>query len=72
MLFSIYLIWYSIVRFFIESMRTDSLMFFGLKQAQIISVFMVVIGIIIFVVKNKGSKLDNRYNDGSNINEIKF
>ena len=53
-------------------MRTDSLMFFGLKQAQIISVFMVVIGIIIFVVKNKGSKLDNRYNDGSNINEIKF
>ena len=69
---SFYLIWYGIGRFIIESMRTDSLMFFGLKQAQIISVFMVVIGIIIFVVKNKGSKLDNRYNDGSNINEIKF
>lgn len=69
---SFYLIWYGFGRFIIESMRTDSLMFFGLKQAQIISVFMVVIGIIIFVVKNKGSKLDNRYNDGSNINEIKF
>ena len=69
---SFYLVWYGIGRFIIESMRTDSLMFFGLKQAQIISVFMVVIGIIIFVVKNKGSKLDNRYNDGSNINEIRF
>lgn len=69
---SFYLVWYGIGRFIIESMRTDSLMFFGLKQAQIISVFMVVIGIIIFVVKNKGSKLDNRYNDWSNINEIRF
>ena len=69
---SFYLVWYGIGRFIIESMRTDSLMFFGLKQAQIISVFMVVIGIIIFVVKNKGSKLDNRYNDRSNINEIRF
>ena len=69
---SFYLVWYGIGRFIIEAMRTDSLMFFGLKQAQIISVFMVVIGIVIFVVKNKGSKLDNRYNDRSNINEIRF
>ena len=31
MLVSIYLMWYSLVRFFIESMRTDSLMLFNLK-----------------------------------------
>ena len=30
MLLSIYLMWYSLVRFFIESMRTDSLMLFSL------------------------------------------
>lgn len=69
---SFYLVWYGIGRFIIESMRTDSLMFFGFKQAQIVSILMILVGIIIFVVKNKGSKLDNRYNDGSDIHEIRF
>lgn len=69
---SFYLIWYGIGRFLIESLRTDSLMFFGLKQAQIVSVIMIVVGVIIFIIKNKGSKLDNRYNDGSDIGEIRF
>lgn len=32
-----YFIWYGIGRFFIEALRTDSLMFFGLKIAQIVS-----------------------------------
>ena len=31
-----YFIWYGIGRFFIEALRTDSLMFFGLKIAQIV------------------------------------
>ena len=53
MLFSIYLIWYSIVRFFIESMRTDSLMLGSLKMAQVISIILLITGIIIFIISFK-------------------
>ena len=69
---SFYLIWYGIGRLFIETLRTDSLMFFGFKQAQIVSILMIIVGIILFIIKNKGSKLDNRYNDRSDIREIRF
>ena len=67
-----YLIWYGVGRFLIESLRTDSLMFMGLKAAQIVSILMVVIGIIIIIVKNKGSKLENQYNKTGDIHEIRF
>ena len=43
---SFYLIWYGIERFFVEGMRTDSLMFLSLKVAQLVSLLMVIIGII--------------------------
>ena len=49
MILSIYLMWYSIVRFFIESMRTDSLMFLNLKMAQVISVILFIGGLILFI-----------------------
>lgn len=55
---SIYLIWYSIGRFFIEILRTDSLMFIDLKIAQIVSIIMIICGIIIFIK----SKKHNLYN----------
>ena len=49
-----YFIWYGIGRFFIETFRTDSLMFFGLKIAQIVSLIGIIIGIIIIVTtRNK-------------------
>ena len=57
----IYLIWYGIGRFIIEGMRTDSLMIGNFRQAQIISIIMVILGIVIFILKGKGSKLDNQY-----------
>ena len=44
----------------------------GLKQAQIVSVLMIVIGIILIIIKNRGSKLDNQYNKTGDINEIRF
>ena len=46
---SIYLIMYGIERFFIEGMRQDSLMRFNLKVAQIISIMMIFIGIILLI-----------------------
>jgi len=69
---SVYLIWYGIGRFLIESLRTDSLMLGDFKIAQIVSIILIISGIIIFVIKSRGSKLDNRYNDMENIDEIRF
>jgi phosphatidylglycerol:prolipoprotein diacylglycerol transferase len=46
---SFYLIWYGTGRLFIESLRTDSLMLGSLKVAQIISIFMIIIGLLIFI-----------------------
>ena len=53
-----YFIWYGIGRFFIEALRTDSLMFCGLKIAQIVSLIGIIIGIII-IVTNRNKKYYN-------------
>lgn len=53
---SSYMILYSIGRFFIEGLRTDSLMFVGLRMAQLISLAGIILGIIfifIIVQRNK-------------------
>lgn len=56
---SYYLIWYGIGRYLIESLRTDSLMFLNLKVAQIVSILMIIIGIILFIYsKKKGEKYE--------------
>lgn len=54
----IYLILYGIVRFFIESLRQDSLMFFDFKVAQIVSIIMLVLGILLFINSFKEYKND--------------
>ena len=53
---SFYLVWYGVERFFVEGMRTDSLMFFSLRIAQLVSLAMVIIGIILFIYSLKKSK----------------
>ena len=44
---SYYLIWYGLGRLMIESLRTDSLMFMGLKVAQLVSVVFIIVGVFI-------------------------
>lgn len=51
-----YMILYSIGRFFIEGLRTDSLMFMGLRTAQIVSILGVILGIILIIWVNKTNK----------------
>lgn len=68
----LYLVWYGIGRFLIESLRTDNLMLFDFKVAQIVSLISIVIGLIILIVKSRGSRFENRYNDKENCNEIRF
>lgn len=57
-----YLIWYGIIRFIIEAMRTDSLMLGPIKMAQLVSIVFVISGIIIFI-KSIKSKKENLYNN---------
>ncbi len=67
----IYLMWYSIGRFFIESLRTDSLMLGNFKMAQIISIILFIIGLVIIIVSKRKSKLENLYNE-QNKTEVMF
>ncbi len=69
---ALYFIWYSAGRFFIESLRMDSLMLFSFKMAQLVSILLFVIGIILFIVKTKGSRFENLYHEMGENNEIKF
>ena len=68
---AIYLVWYGIGRFLIESSRTDSLMLGGFKAAQIVSVIFILSGIILFVIKQKKGRFEDLYNEKLS-NEIKF
>lgn len=67
----VYLIWYSLGRFFIEAMRTDSLMIAGFKAAQIVSVILIVIGLIIIFITSKKSKFEDLYVE-QNAEDMKF
>ena len=51
-----YLIWYGMIRFIIESMRSDSLMLGPIKIAQLISILFIVVGLII-EIKSKNNML---------------
>lgn len=69
---SFYLIWYGVERFFVESLRTDSLMFMNFKVAQIVSLLMVIIGIIWFILIKRKSVFNNQYNDIRNASGDSF
>ncbi len=52
-IFLLYLILYSVARFFIEGLRTDSLMWGSVRVAQLISVLIILVaGVILFKKKN--------------------
>lgn len=68
----LYMIWYGIGRFFIEILRTDSLMLGPIKVAMLVSLLMVVFGIIVFLKLRKGSLFANKYNDKANTNVSSF
>lgn len=65
-IFLSYLIWYSIGRFYIEGLRTDSLineLFGGLRQAQVISLVLIVVAVALIIYRrvkvNPPRYLDN-------------
>lgn len=57
----VYLIGYSVGRFFIEGLRTDSLMVFGLRTAQLTSLLLIVVGAVGLVwLRRRGDGLNRR------------
>ena len=65
-IFGTYLMWYSFGRFFIEGMRTDSLMLGGFRVAQIVSILMFIGGFIMIIIASQKGKFDNSYNEQDN------
>ena len=51
--FALYCIFYSVERFFVEALRTDSLMIGPFKQAQVISLCAIVFGIVLYIFSSK-------------------
>lgn len=65
-IFLVYVIWYSLGRFFIEGMRTDSLYVVGaLRAAQLVSVAGVVIGLAVLLYRRYYMKVQENYADDS-------
>lgn len=59
-IFSLYGMLYSLERFFVESLRTDSLMIGPFRQAQVISVAFFIFSLILFIVcKSRAGKKGN-------------
>ena len=48
-----YFIWYGLGRFFIESLRTDSLYLGSVKISQLVSIILIIIGIIGIIINIK-------------------
>lgn len=63
-MFLFYLVWYSVGRFFIEGIRTDSLYVIGeLRAAQLVSVMAIVTAAVIFIIRRYIQKVDVNYQD---------
>ncbi|KRL95411.1 prolipoprotein diacylglyceryl transferase [Levilactobacillus hammesii] len=65
-----YVLWYSFGRFFIEGMRTDSLMLFGgLRVSQLLSVVLFVGALIIWIYRRRQQVAPMAYLDGNPFRE---
>lgn len=64
---SLYMIWYGVVRFFIEGLRTDSLYIGVLRVSQIVAFLSVIAGIVLYVLlflrKKKAVTENGEYNE---------
>jgi phosphatidylglycerol:prolipoprotein diacylglycerol transferase len=65
-LFLSYVIWYSIGRFFVEGLRTDSLMLGSLRMAQTISIVLIVVALGILVYRRTKNPTEAHYLDQTN------
>ncbi|WP_269411833.1 prolipoprotein diacylglyceryl transferase [Lentibacillus daqui] len=64
--FLAYAMTYSVGRFFVEGMRTDSLVSEGIRAAQVISVVIIVVGIVLIFYRRKSGMAKYHY-DGTKL-----
>lgn len=67
-----YMIWYGIIRLIVEAKRTDSLMLGNFKMAQIVSIVMIIMGIVLFVYYKKIKKygpFEKLYNKNEDVSK---
>ena len=53
----LYVILYSVERFFVEALRTDSLMIGAFKQAQVLSLCLIAVFVIAYIVLSKRTRI---------------
>ncbi|MCU9612929.1 prolipoprotein diacylglyceryl transferase [Caldibacillus lycopersici] len=58
-IFLSYAIWYSIGRFFVEGLRTDSLMLFDIRIAQLVSVTLILVSILLIIFRRRNKQVPN-------------
>ena len=56
----LYGILYSIERFFVEALRTDSLMIGPFKQAQVISLVIIVVCVVLYIILSRRAKVQRK------------
>lgn len=56
-IFASYMIFYGVIRFFVEALRIDSLYFFDIKISQAVSFVFVAIGMIYILTEGKKSRI---------------
>lgn len=64
--FALYLIFYSLERFFVEALRTDSLMIGPFKQAQVISMCAIAAGVLLYRYSSKKLRLTDKELESQN------
>lgn len=57
---ALYAILYSVVRFFVEDLRTDSLMLGSLCIAQVVSLILLFLDVVIFYIRRTKNKVNSR------------
>ncbi|MCP3741556.1 prolipoprotein diacylglyceryl transferase [Rossellomorea sp. BNER] len=63
-LFLSYIIWYSVGRFFVEGLRTDSLMLTEyLRIAQVLSIALIVVAVAIWIYRRTKGHATKKYNE---------
>ncbi len=66
-IFLSYMVWYSIGRFFVEGLRTDSLMLTeNLRMAQMISIGLIALAVVLFVYRKKSGLAKVHYLEKEN------
>lgn len=68
----VYMMWYSIGRVFIESLRTDSLMIGSFKVAQLVSIIMFGTGLVLFIFLCFNPLKKGKYYDNHELKDAKI